>query len=317
MTTILHVEDDDALSDVVRDSFRAFGFRGSFLTATSIGEALAILEDIAANPVVDLILSDMHLADGTGLDVIRSVRSSTARADVPVIILSADTTPETVKRAYALGVNAYVPKGMRGRPINDTIKALYSHWLRDVRLPRSGRVRRTHRALDTAIHLRARRAQRFMDIAERLGSRDGLFWFDLALRDGNFANVWMFLEAQLGERELSPALLDEIEAAQRKQLDVLEHLDRHPVNTRKDAEDVIRMLVDAMHPDLFARVTAALCPAAPLAMSELRQTVADTIDEIARWVEKHATDEALRAHVDTLRTSAAWMRSSAADVAVM
>jgi two-component system, response regulator len=309
MTTILHVEDDDALAAMVADSFRALGFKGRFLTVTTIDEASRILDDVVAQPILDLILSDMHLPDGTGLDVIRCVRSNVVRAHVPVVILSGDTAPDTVKRAYALGVNSYIPKGMRGRSITQTMRSLYTYWLEDARLPGVGRAARTHRVLDTAILIRRRRSEKYMEIAERVGPDDGDFWMDLALRDGNLANIFAFLEVQLGDRELPSALLDQIEPAQAETLAVLEALDRHPVVTRADAERYIGMLVAHLHPDLFARVTAELCPASPVAMQAMRQVAADNLDELASWIEAHAQSEAVRSFIAPLRANAHSMRT--------
>jgi CheY-like chemotaxis protein len=309
MTTILHVEDDDALAAMVADSFKAFGFKGQFLIARTIAEASRILDDVATQQTLDLILTDMHLPDGTGLDVVRYVRSNVVRARVPVVILSGDTSPATVNRAYALGVNSYIPKGIRGRSITQTMRSVYTYWLEDARLPGTGRAARTHRVLDTAIHIRRRRSEKYMEIAERVGPGDGEFWMDLALRDGNLANVFAFLEGQLGDRELPSELLDQIEPAQAELIAVLEALDQHPVTTRADAERYIGMLVAHLHPELFARVTAELCPASPVAMHAMRQVSADILDELANWIEAHAQSDVVRSYIAPLRTNAHAMRT--------
>src|SRR5262245_59356240 len=88
MTTLLHVEDDLALADLVQLSFEVFGFHGQMLHAASVHAASEIVQDTTRYPALDLILTDMLLPDGNGLDVVRRVRTDLARAGVPILILS-------------------------------------------------------------------------------------------------------------------------------------------------------------------------------------------------------------------------------------
>ncbi len=64
---ILHVEDDSA--------FSRFGFNGDMMNAGSLSAAVNLLDDRARDKKpLSLIISDMQLPDGTGLDVIREVK---------------------------------------------------------------------------------------------------------------------------------------------------------------------------------------------------------------------------------------------------
>jgi two-component system chemotaxis response regulator CheY len=114
--TILHVEDDTALAEVVQMTFENFGFRGRTLHAETVAEAGMTVDGMArqGNPI-DLIISDMSLPDGTGLDVVRHVRSNPGSERTPILILSGESDPSNVGRAYALGANCYVEKSPRGR----------------------------------------------------------------------------------------------------------------------------------------------------------------------------------------------------------
>src|SRR5687768_888811 len=154
MTTILHVEDDESLAEMVATAFEAFGFRGATVTATTLAEAHAILADVVNYPAIDLIISDMQLPDGTGLDVVRFVRSSPVRAHVPILMLSGETDPEKINRAYALGASSYISKLTRGRSVSEMMKALHDHWLKDVRLPTATRAVRTRDLLARSTHVR-------------------------------------------------------------------------------------------------------------------------------------------------------------------
>ncbi|MGE5451465.1 MAG: response regulator, partial [Acidobacteriota bacterium] len=58
---------------------------------------------------VDLILLDMHLPDGSGMDVIAWMRDH-ARNKIPVLVVSADATEEVNRTAREAGVSGYLPK---------------------------------------------------------------------------------------------------------------------------------------------------------------------------------------------------------------
>ncbi|MCP5272907.1 MAG: CHASE domain-containing protein [Burkholderiaceae bacterium] len=58
----------------------------------------------------DLLLLDMHLPDIDGLDLLTHLKADDGTAGIPVIVLSADATPERVARALDAGAEAYLPK---------------------------------------------------------------------------------------------------------------------------------------------------------------------------------------------------------------
>jgi len=309
MTTILHVEDDTTLAETVRDAFEAFGFRGNYLLAASVADARRILGNTPSSQDPDLIISDMQLPDGTGLDIVQFVRTDPLRRHVPIVILSGDVSPSLVNRAYVLGANSYVGKDVRGRSIAETMKILYGHWLRDARLPSPATTTRTLRYASTAVDLRTRFARAYLRIAEQLEPSSADLWMDLALREGNIANLLEFLVSQLGDREVPDDVLDAAEAAQRVQAEQLAMLERHDVRTRADAEQYLRVMTAAVRAEPIARVIAHFFPIVPVAMTALRESGATGLERIADWIEMYSADRELRARVPGLRGDAARIRS--------
>jgi PAS domain S-box-containing protein len=57
-----------------------------------------------------LILLDVNLPDGSGLDVLAAVRADPAIAGAPVFILSADATEQAASRALELGADRFITK---------------------------------------------------------------------------------------------------------------------------------------------------------------------------------------------------------------
>src|SRR5262245_19790388 len=99
--SILIVEDDHVVSDLVTLLLEsAFTVRQT----TTAYEALQILE----RERIDLVVLDHRLPDGSGLDVLRSIR--TAHLKLPVIMTTGYGSEELCRAAFKLGVTDYLAK---------------------------------------------------------------------------------------------------------------------------------------------------------------------------------------------------------------
>jgi PAS domain S-box-containing protein len=58
----------------------------------------------------DLVLLDLHLPDGSGLDVLTALKNDEATADTRVVILTADASHQQLKRLMAAGAAQYLTK---------------------------------------------------------------------------------------------------------------------------------------------------------------------------------------------------------------
>ncbi len=95
MTTVLIIEDDQALARLVHDYLDRNGFRA--ITAAGVETGRQRL----ANDQPDLLVLDLGLPDGNGLDILRDLRRTSS---LPVIILTA--RGEEVDRIVGLEVGA-------------------------------------------------------------------------------------------------------------------------------------------------------------------------------------------------------------------
>lgn len=307
MTTLLHVEDDELLAAAVRSAFVDFGFRGSFLTASGLHDAEQLLAD--SDRRIDLVISDMDLADGTGLDVVRAVRSNDSHGHVPILILSGAGDRGTVDRAYALGANSYVTTTTRGRRTAEIVRTIYDHWLQDTCLPVTTLESRTHDVLARAMAVRSRIAQHCMAVAERLGSERGAFWMGVAQHLGNLANLLMFLDRQIEGYALPDEILDDLEAHQKDVMHVLESLGAAPPATEDDAFRSLLALRGPLETPAFARAVGLLFPASPLAISTMLEAQARNCEAVAAELEARTSDPELREAAAQVRANVALLRS--------
>jgi DNA-binding response OmpR family regulator len=307
MTTILHVEDDELFAAAVRSAFEAFGFPGRFLSASMLREAERILVEPSQH--LDLVISDMSLPDGTGLDVVRSVRSNLTQGHVPILILSGRADASAVSRAYALGASSYVTKTVRGRTTAQIVRTIYDHWLRDVQLPPPARSGRTHDVIARAMSIRSRIAQHYIGTAEQLGIDEGDFWLGVAQREANLANLLLFLHGRISDHEVPDDVLDELEAHQKETLRVLDELDAKPPTTEDDALRYLLALSAPTDTTAFARFVGLLFPASPVAMAALLDAQATSFEVVSAQIEAHSSDAELRRGASQLRERITLLRS--------
>ncbi len=100
--TILVVDDDERLRDTLAILVRSLGHEA--LVAGDIGGA----ERLLAERAVDLVISDLRMPGGSGLDLLDAVRRGDAHT--PVIVLTAYGTVETAVEAMKKGAFDYLVK---------------------------------------------------------------------------------------------------------------------------------------------------------------------------------------------------------------
>jgi two-component system, NtrC family, response regulator AtoC len=112
--TLLVVDDEPKIRRVLELSLADAGYR--VLTAATAGDALHLL----ATERVDLVLTDLQLPDRSGLELLAEVRA--ARADLPVILITAYGTVESAVRAIRAGAFDYVMKPFRVEEIEALVE---------------------------------------------------------------------------------------------------------------------------------------------------------------------------------------------------
>ena len=127
---ILVVDDEPTILRTVRANLARHGFRVD--TAANAQEAL---EHSMARP--DLILLDLGLPDGDGLELIRSIRE---QSTTPIIVLSARGAEREKVRALDLGADDYLTKPFGFDELYARIRVALRH---STRLPGSEPVFRT------------------------------------------------------------------------------------------------------------------------------------------------------------------------------
>ena len=128
--SLLLVEDDRALADLVKFHFERAGYD---VTRTGDGEeALMLVEEIAP----DVILLDWMIEGISGIEVCRRLRRRRATTNVPIVIISAQGEEGDRIRGLETGADDYVTKPFSPRELVARVNAV----LRRVRPALAGEV---------------------------------------------------------------------------------------------------------------------------------------------------------------------------------
>lgn len=117
--TILVVEDEIDLAATVEYNLRRNGMVTR--SAASLREALAA---IAQSPPVDLVLLDLMLPDGSGVDLCRTLRSREDTAEVPILMVTALTAEADRIAGFEAGADDYVTKPYSVRELMLRVQAM-------------------------------------------------------------------------------------------------------------------------------------------------------------------------------------------------
>jgi len=102
---ILVADDDRVLNHLLASRLRAL--RCDVSTAFDAMQALMS----AMRQPPDVIVLDIHMPGGTGIEALKKLKASTKTALIPVIVLSGSMDPEAAsKLVQELGAAAFIPK---------------------------------------------------------------------------------------------------------------------------------------------------------------------------------------------------------------
>ena len=102
---VLYIEDDPVNVLLLEHMLAHFGPLDMSHAATAAAGRQAVLDGD-----FDLILLDMNLPDGHGLDLLAQLRASTNNDKVRIVALSADALPSSIDAARAAGFDEYLTK---------------------------------------------------------------------------------------------------------------------------------------------------------------------------------------------------------------
>ena len=117
---ILVAEDNQVNQQVIEGILRNAGHN---VRIASTGDmALDILSDDLGK--IDMLILDMNMPEITGVEVVKSLRFMDTSGQLPVIMLTADATPEAKEASLSAGANRFLTKPIDARGLLECIASL-------------------------------------------------------------------------------------------------------------------------------------------------------------------------------------------------
>ncbi|HYO83554.1 MAG TPA: response regulator [Bryobacteraceae bacterium] len=144
---MLIVDDSDAMRTFIKRVVNMSGLEPSAIY--EVGNGKEALECLASQPV-DVILSDINMPVMDGEQFLKELASSGKLREIPVVIVSTDSTATQVGRALKLGARGYVKKPFTP----EALKSVLDDAMATSTVPRTGAIHMMSDlgdALDTAV----------------------------------------------------------------------------------------------------------------------------------------------------------------------
>jgi DNA-binding response OmpR family regulator len=105
---ILVVEDHPLIAELVETRLRIEG-----MSPVTCPNGIEALEVLGKEPL-DAVILDVMMPQVDGFEVLRRIRANPTTATLPVIMLTAKSTPADIEKGLALGANYYITKPFSG-----------------------------------------------------------------------------------------------------------------------------------------------------------------------------------------------------------
>lgn len=136
---ILMLEDDQEDRYITESFFAERNYNIGLVFVTNGHEVMEYLE-LCRNtrrPLPSLILLDKNVPIGSGIEVLRELKSHRAYRGIPTVIISGTAFEHEVDECYQLGVNSYIVKPTTNDMTAEKIGTFVQYWFSIVELPQS------------------------------------------------------------------------------------------------------------------------------------------------------------------------------------
>jgi two-component system chemotaxis response regulator CheY len=119
--SILVVDDFSTMRRIITNVLKQLGYE-NIMEAEDGTKALTILE----SQHVDFVITDWNMPQMSGLDLLKAIRASKDRKNIPVLMVTAEAMQENIIAAAQAGVNNYIVKPFDAKTLADKINKIFS-----------------------------------------------------------------------------------------------------------------------------------------------------------------------------------------------
>lgn len=119
--SVLVVDDFATMRRIISNVLKQLGFE-NILEAEDGTKALQIME----TEKIDFVITDWNMPQMSGLDLLKAIRASEDKKDIPVLMVTAEAMQENIMKAAQAGVNNYIIKPFDAKTLSDKINKIFA-----------------------------------------------------------------------------------------------------------------------------------------------------------------------------------------------
>ena len=119
---ILIVDDFSTMRGIIKNLLRDLGFKNTH-EADDGNTALPMLQ----NGNIDFLVTDWNVPGMTGIELLKVLRADEKLADLPVLMVTAESNREQIIEAAQAGVNGYIVKPFTAVTLKEKIEKIFEH----------------------------------------------------------------------------------------------------------------------------------------------------------------------------------------------
>ena len=116
---VLVVDDFATMRRIITNVLKQLGYENIF-EAEDGTKALQILE----TEKIDFVITDWNMPQMSGLDLLKAIRASEDKKDIPVLMVTAEAMQENIIKAAQAGVNNYIIKPFDAKTLAEKIQKI-------------------------------------------------------------------------------------------------------------------------------------------------------------------------------------------------
>jgi DNA-binding response OmpR family regulator len=127
---ILIIEDDPDYAELILDELEIEDIKREIVLMKDGQEVIDYFQesvikwDEEVQSIIKLIILDLNLPKVCGMDILKFLKNNSRYSSIPVIIFSANSDRETIKKAYENGANGYITKPLSYDDFVEKLKVL-------------------------------------------------------------------------------------------------------------------------------------------------------------------------------------------------
>ena len=118
---VLVVDDFATMRRIITNVLKQLGFE-NILEAEDGTKALQVME----TEKVDFVITDWNMPQMSGLDLLKAIRASEDKKDIPVLMVTAEAMQENIVKAAQAGVNNYIIKPFDAATLSEKINKIFT-----------------------------------------------------------------------------------------------------------------------------------------------------------------------------------------------